>query len=248
VVAVEGRAGNCEKLRFLKDALSLERLEVVEGDVRSVSAETHGEFDVTLCLGLLYHLEGDAAVGLIHAIAAMTSRLAVVDTLVSLAPRRELSARGRVYSGRPIREFDPGASHEEQMRLSRSSIGNPESFWLTRPSLFNLMTDAGFTSVLELRMPRFAQTSDRVQLVGFRGTPETVLSAPGGDQLNLERWPEREVQPLHPVATWRGELKRRVGPFVPARAKEWARQRRERHLRAATSSPAVRPEDDPDER
>jgi SAM-dependent methyltransferase len=244
VVAVEGRPGNCEKMRFLKDALSLDRLEVVEGDVRDVSVDTHGTFDVVLCLGLLYHLEGEAAVGLIHAIAAMTKRLALVDTLVSLVPKRELTAHGREYSGRPIREFDPGASRAEQMRLSRSSIGNPESFWLTRPSLFNLMTDAGFTSVLDLRMPRFAQTTDRVQLVGFRGTRQTLLSAPGGDKLDLERWPEREAQQLHPVVTWRGELKRWIAPFVPAAAKEWARQRRERRLRSETSSSAVRDEEE----
>jgi SAM-dependent methyltransferase len=239
VVAVEGRPGNCTKMRFLRDALSLDRLEVVESDVRKVSVSTHGEFDVVLCLGLLYHLEGKSAAQLIHAIGAMTKRLAVVDTLVSLDPKGEFTADGRVYSGRPIREFDSGASREEQMRLSRSSIGNPESFWLTRPSLFNLLSDAGFSSVMELRMPRFAQTMDRVQLVAFRGTRQTVLSAPGGDQLDVERWPEREPQRLHPVATWRGELKRRVAPYVPAAAKEWARQRREQRLRSATSSPAV---------
>ena len=240
VVAVEGRPGNCEKIRFLKDALSLDRLEVVESDVRELSVETHGEFDVVLCLGLLYHLDGESAVRLIRTIGAMTRRLALVDTLVSLTPKREITVDGRTYSGRLIREFDPGASKDEQMRLSRSSIGNPESFWLTRPSLFNLMVDAGFTSVLDLRMPRFAQTADRVELVGFRGTPRTLLSAPGGDKLDVERWPEREEQPVHDMATWRGELKRLVGPYTPAPVKEWARQRRERRLRSETSSSAVR--------
>jgi SAM-dependent methyltransferase len=245
VVAVEGRPGNCEKIRFLKDALSLDRLEVVESDVRALSVETHGEFDVVLCLGLLYHLEGESAVRLIDAIGAMTKRLALVDTLVALEPKREITVDGRTYSGRPIREFDPGASRDEQMCLSRSSIGNPESFWLTRPSLFNLMVDAGFTSVLDLRMPRFAQTANRVQLVGFRGTPRTLLSPPGGDKLGVERWPEREQQPVHEMHTWRAELKRRVGPYTPAPVKEWARQRRERRLRAATSSSAVRDEGKP---
>jgi SAM-dependent methyltransferase len=239
VLAVEGRPGNCEKLRFLKDALSLDRLDVLESDVRELSAEAHGEFDVVLCLGLLYHLEGEAAVALIHQIAAMTKRLALVDTLVSLDPKREITVDGRAYSGRPIREFDPDAPLEEQHRLSRSSIGNPESLWLTRASLFNLLIDAGFSSVYELRMPRFRQTADRVQLVAFRGERQTLLSAPGGDQLDVERWPEREVRPRHPMATWRGELKRRIAPYLPAGAKEWARERRLRRQRAATASRAV---------
>jgi SAM-dependent methyltransferase len=239
VVALEGRPGNCEKLRFLKDVLSLDRLEVLQGDVRELSADTHGEFDVVLCLGLLYHLEGEAAVRLIHDIAAVTRRLAIVDTLVSLTPKRQITVDGSVYSGRPVREFDSGASLEEQLRLSRSSIGNPESLWLTRASLLNLLADAGFTSVSELRMPRFRQTADRVQLIAFRGERRTLLSAPGGDRLDVERWPERETRELHPLATWRGELKRRFAPFLPAWAKEKARQRRERRLRAATSSRAV---------
>jgi SAM-dependent methyltransferase len=247
VLAVEGRPGNCEKLRFLKDALSLDRLEVLQSDVRELSAETHGRFDVVLCLGLLYHLEGKAAVRLIREIGAMTTRLALVDTLVSLTPKHEFSVDGRTYSGRPIREFDPDTPMDEQQRLSRSSIGNPESLWLTRASLLNALTDAGFSSVYELRMPRFHQTSDRVQLVAFRGTRQTLLSAPDGSRLDVERWPEREVLRRHHMATWRGELKRRLAPYLPAAAKEWARQQRERRQRQATSSPAVRADQDESE-
>jgi SAM-dependent methyltransferase len=239
VVAVEGRRGNCEKLRFLKDALSLDRLEVIEGDVRDLSVETHGQFDAVLCLGLLYHLEGEAAIRLIQEIARVTRRLAVIDTLCSHVPRREVVVDGRAYSGRPIREFDARVSREEEERLSRSSIGNPESLWLTRASLINALSDSGFSSVLELRVPRFRQTRDRVQLVAFRGARQTLVSAPGGDRLDVERWPEREVLRPHPMATWRGDLKRRVAPYLPAPVKEWARRRRERRLRTATSSPAV---------
>jgi SAM-dependent methyltransferase len=244
VVAFEGRRGNCEKLRFLKNALSLERLEVIEGDVRDLSVERHGQFDAVLCLGLLYHLEGEAAIGLIQQIARVTRRLAVVDTLCSPVPRREVVVDGRTYSGRPIREFDSQVSREEEERLSRSSIGNPESFWLTRASLFNALSDTGFTSVTELRMPRFRQTRERVQLVAFRGARQTLLASPGGDRLDVERWPEREAVRSHPLATWRGDLKRRVAPYLPAPVKEWARKRRERRLRAATSSPAVSGERD----
>lgn len=243
VVALEGRPGNCEKMRFLKDSLSLDRLTVIEGDVRGLSAEVHGQFDVVLCLGLLYHLEGEAAVRLLHDIAALTTRMTVIDTHVSLVAKDEITVDGRVYSGRPIREFDPSASREEQLRLSRSSIGNPDSFWLTHASLFNALSDAGFSSVLELRMPRFSKWSDRVQLVAFRGTRQTLRSAPGGDRLDVERAPERERSRPHELATRRGDLKRRIAPYVPAQAKEWARQRRERRLRAATSSSAVRGED-----
>jgi SAM-dependent methyltransferase len=228
VVAIEGRQGNVEKTQFLKDALGLERLGIVRGDVRSLSAEAHGRFDLVLCLGLLYHLEGIAAVRLVHAIAEMTRRLVVFETHVALAPRSSITVDDRIYWGRPIREFDPGAPLEMQERLSRSALGNAESFWLTRASLFNLLTDAGFTSVAELHVPRFRKSLDHVTLVAFMGMPCAVVSAPGAEGVGAARWPERERRRPAPNATWRGALKLRLAPYAPAVVKDRARRRRER--------------------
>ena len=57
VVAIEGREANIEKARFSKRALGLDNLELIHGDVRDLSRERHGSFDIVLCLGILYHLD-----------------------------------------------------------------------------------------------------------------------------------------------------------------------------------------------
>ena len=221
VVAVEGRIGNVEKARFAQRALGLTNLEVVHRDVREL--DTSRRYDVVLCMGLLYHLEGDAAVKLCHDLAAITGRVAVVDTHVAPRGREELRVNGRSYWGRPIREFDPGAPTDEQERLSRSAIGNPEAFWLTRSSLFNLLEDAGFTSVLELRVPHVPNWDDRVILACIRGRPRT-LQAIVGDRTT--RWAEGEDEGRHPSATWRAEARRRFAPYLPRAVKERARRGR----------------------
>jgi len=57
VLAIEGREANIEKARFAKDVLSLHNIEFVQSDVRGLTRERYGGFDVVLCLGILYHLE-----------------------------------------------------------------------------------------------------------------------------------------------------------------------------------------------
>jgi SAM-dependent methyltransferase len=222
VVALEGRRGNVAKARFVKEALGLDDLEIVHDDVRSLSPERHGVFDLVLCLGILYHLDGQAAVELVHRLAGVTRRAAIVDTHVALSGSVNVGARGQTYRGRRVREFDPGASEGEQERLSRSSIGNPESVWLTRASLLNLLADAGFSSVADVVVPRHEKPSDRATLLAFRG--KRLAGAP-------PRWPERERLAPHPNQTWRGAVKLRLAPFAPAGLKEWARRRRDRARR-----------------
>ena len=56
VVAIEGREANLEKARFAARALGLE-VDFQLGDVRDLDAERHGEFDLVLALGILYHLD-----------------------------------------------------------------------------------------------------------------------------------------------------------------------------------------------
>lgn len=226
VTAIEGRRTNVEKARLVKDAQALDRLELVQADVRDLSVDVHGRFDVVLCLGLLYHLDGEAAVRLVHAVADAARRVAVFGTQVAVAPSASFSVGGRTYWGRRVREFDPGADAEEQERLHRSALGNPESFWLTRASLFNLLSDAGFSSVAELQLPRFAKRVDDVTLIAFRGSPRALVSVAGAADLGPARWPERERFRPHPAQSWRGAVKRRLAPYLPAALK--VRRRRDR--------------------
>src|SRR3989442_14143808 len=56
VFGKEGRKANIEKARFAKDALALENIRFVQDNVRNLSVQKYGYFDVVLCLGILYHL------------------------------------------------------------------------------------------------------------------------------------------------------------------------------------------------
>jgi len=227
VLAFEGRTSNAEKIRFVRDALNLERLQVAHQDVRELSREQHGEFDIVLCLGVLYHLESSSAVALAHKIAAVCRRVAIVDTHIAFKPKTSTVAGGQTYAGRIVREFDPGST-QQQDRLSRVSIGNPESMWFTGPSLYNLLQDAGFSSVLEVRVPRYEKHSDRVTLVAFKGAEQSLEFAATGDELAKLRWPERQRLSPHANQTRLGELKRRLAPWIPSPAKTWIVRRQER--------------------
>lgn len=107
------------------------------------------------------------------------------------------------------------------------SIGNPDSIWFTRPSLYNLLHDAGFTSALELRLPRFEKSSDRVTLVAFKGSPQSFASAPAADEVGAARWPERQ-RVATPEPDSARLLMRRLAPWTPGPLKEWVIRRQER--------------------
>lgn len=217
VTALEGREGNVRKLCSARDAQGLSSLEVVKEDVRNLSAERFGQFDLVLFLGLLYHLEAEAVVRAAEQAADVCRRLAIVDTHISLRGRTEVRVGAHTYYGSLQREFDPEAGTEEQERLSRSALGNPESFWPTRASLYNLLGDAGFTSVSDVVWPRHPKRSDRLTLMAFRGT--STIESP-------IRWAESE-RAVHVDQGFTAQLRRRLAPHLPVTLKERRRRRRE---------------------
>lgn len=190
VVAIEGRHTNAERVRFAADKLKPERYEVQVGDVRSLSPETHGTFDLTLCLGILYHLEGEEVIDLARAVAACSTRAAVFRTAVGLSTREEVNG----YRG--FRYPEP--------ETAWSSIGNKTSFWPTRSSLLNLLTDCGFTSVLEFAGPPIMEvdgSDDSTCVLALKGPVHELRATPPAamETYRKGRWPERVNVPIHPV-------------------------------------------------
>jgi SAM-dependent methyltransferase len=198
VVGVEGRQSNIEKARFAKKMLGLDNLELEQADVRSLSREKFGAFDVVLCWGLLYHLDTPELFEFGRQVREICDGIAIVDTQISLGeedrvafddamfwadPKRlgALEARshqGREYWGRPVFEHPPDSSLEQRLGAGWASLDNPESFWLTRPSLVNLLVDSGFGTVLEAGSPRLAYPPDRVTLVCLGRGPGKLTAAP----------------------------------------------------------------------
>lgn len=180
VVAIEGRLANVEKARFARDALGLDRLELRREDVRALSQATHGRFDVVLCLGLLYHLDAADVFPFLERLAEACTGLLIVDTHVGMAGRTSHRHRGREYRGVTFVEHSPRATQGQRERSLWASLDNVHSFWPTRASLLNALTDCGFTSVLECETPYVAATRDRITLVARRGERVELRSVPGG--------------------------------------------------------------------
>jgi SAM-dependent methyltransferase len=180
VTGIEGRQSNIEKALTLGEKLKLP-VTFIKDDVRNLSAQRYGNFDVVLSLGILYHLDGPDILPFLKAIYEICRDFVVVDTHVALRPEERFGEYWGWYFSEPaLEEGNPWAS-----------IGNTRSFWLTRPSLVNALADAGFTSVMEVHFPTMNDiAADRVTVVAFKGQaepPSVVFTDP---KILQERMPE----------------------------------------------------------
>ncbi len=207
VVAVEVREANIEKMRFAREALALDNFEIINDDVRNLSAEKYGHFDVVLCLGLLYHLDAPDVFHFTARIAEVCRRVAIFDTHISLADETQRQYEGEDYWGSNFLEHAENETEEQRKAKLWASVDNPNSFWLTKPSLNNLLARVGFTSVYECYNPsEVNKPPDRVTMVAIKGRREELLSAPLINGQPEERWPEKPR--VEESALWR--LGRRV--------------------------------------
>jgi SAM-dependent methyltransferase len=186
VVGIEAREAHFAKASYAKDVLGLTNVEFVHDDVRRVRAEQYGRFDVVLCLGILYHLPAPDVVPFLEQVAALCTRTAIVETQVSLTGRDEIESGGRAVRGHFAGEnpTNPGAA-----------LDDTRSFWLTLPSLLNVLADNGFTSAVECLSPPvlpLASLADHVTLLATKGEPVALRSLPAVSRLPAEAWRWRE--------------------------------------------------------
>jgi 2-polyprenyl-3-methyl-5-hydroxy-6-metoxy-1,4-benzoquinol methylase len=179
VVGIEGREANIEKARFVKRVLSLENLELVQDDVRNLSAERYGQFDVVLCLGLLYHLDASDLFPFVGRLAEVCRKVCIVDTRITLHPNARYSSNGETIFGTWGEEHDPSDSKETKASRLWASLDNNNAFWLSRPTIYNLLSGAGFTSVYECNVPAEPKKpANRITFVAIKGEPCDLLTAP----------------------------------------------------------------------
>jgi len=197
VIGIEGREANIRKALFAKDVLELDNLVLLQEDVRHLSAARHGHFDVVLCCGILYHLDAPDVFQVMARISEVCLRVTVIDTHVSLAPNTIHVYQGKEYRGRSVVEHAPDTPAEEKLKAPWASLDNECSFWLTRPSLFNLLAESGFTSVYTCENPVLqGQRVDRDTLVAMKGRRQELLSTPTLNSMPEQRWPE--ASPVDP--------------------------------------------------
>src|SRR5207237_1523459 len=139
VTGIEGRSESYEKAEKRRRESGYDNVRFFCDDVRNLSREKYGEYDIVLCLGILYHLEAEDALKLIDYVHSVCRRFAIFDTHFSFTPDEKIIYRGHTYAGYSSREHD--LSH------TWSAIRNEFSLFFTRISLFNSIDVAGFSYV-----------------------------------------------------------------------------------------------------
>jgi len=179
VVALDARDQRMSEGTACAARHGLDNVNFELGDLRAVSVETHGEFEVILLLGILYHLDVPDVFTVLETMHRMCRELMVIDTFVSTLGAELVQHRGNAYRGERVREHaDDDPEEVRRARLLRS-IDNTFSFRFTRDSLARLLRDVGFTSVFECLVPlEPGKPADRVTLVAHRGSPVLLSTYP----------------------------------------------------------------------
>lgn len=81
VLAVDARPEHLADAALIAQAYGLGNVHTMQADINTIDAKALGTFDVTLMLGLLYHVENP--VGLLRLARALTGRACVIETQVT---------------------------------------------------------------------------------------------------------------------------------------------------------------------
>jgi SAM-dependent methyltransferase len=174
-LGIEARKENIEKCNYVKSNLSLPNLNFAQDDVRNLS--NYGKFDITLCYGLLYHLNDPSQ--FLKQIGDCTTKMLILNT--HFAPETDFRYRLGLlnsyfiapiqkrtklfeyqknyrlskisindgYRGRWIKEWGKNTGSGKIEKLLWASYNNNISFWLCKKDLTKALHDAGFNHVFE---------------------------------------------------------------------------------------------------
>jgi SAM-dependent methyltransferase len=200
VLGIEGRESWLEQARRTKQETCLSNVEFVQDDVRNLSRETYGEFDIVLCLGILYHLDAPDLFDFLERVFEVCRDFVIIDTHFAATPAIVREWRGKRYWGETAFEHQVGATREEKLKNVGSSLDNEASFWLTQASLSNVLQHVGFTSVFDCRIPlaylyagkerELKIWGNRIMLAAIKGQPLNPHRGTGTPAALERDWPE----------------------------------------------------------
>jgi 2-polyprenyl-3-methyl-5-hydroxy-6-metoxy-1,4-benzoquinol methylase len=160
VLGIDGRQLYVDRARFAAEMSGLSSKARFElGDMRELSRDKLGTFDLVIASGILHHLAQSAFYPFLRSLAALTSDACIVFTHISTPQSVQnhrlegpVSAEGR-YSGHLFREHADDASDEEKAKKVRASLDNPQSFWASEEALVAAVRDSGFASHCRMLTP-----------------------------------------------------------------------------------------------
>ena len=145
VVGMDVREVNLQKARFVAEALGLSNTDFFVGNCEQLSEKAVGLFDLTLFLGVLYHLENPMRC--LRNLSAVTKELAVVETQVidELEGTTEWGSREwtRPYQG-VLAVIDETPEFQNDNRETGST---PLALCPSRKALEFMLLQAGFRRV-----------------------------------------------------------------------------------------------------
>jgi hypothetical protein len=185
VVGIEGRTANLKKAKFSKDTLGINNIEFFQDDVRNLSEQKYGRFDVILCLGLLYHLDTPDVFYLLEKIYKMCDRFLIIDTHIALSSDKKVDYRKIPYFGAYAKEFKKGLSKEKKEKLSWNALDNEKSFLFSKKSLLKFLHNTGFSSIFECHVPfEYIKPDDRVTFLAIKRDGIKLRTYPALDSID----------------------------------------------------------------
>ena len=181
VTVVEAREENLERIQAVLDCYGVtDQVTLTIGDVRSISEDVQGRFDIVLCCGILYHLDAKGVHEVVNRSYKMADDLIFIDTHISLAPNAKVILDDDSYEGWYCREHVRGATKTAKEAAIYSSIDNETSFWFSRVSLINMLMRAGYQCVVEVLNTPMPRRPDRCSFVGVKSQAVSIKIAPEG--------------------------------------------------------------------
>jgi SAM-dependent methyltransferase len=133
VLAIEARAANIEKAKFIGSLLGVSNVEFRQANLEQLQLASVGYFDAIFCCGLLYHLPEPWK---------LVSQLPfVAPSLFVWTVYADEDEATIEIDGLRGREYVEGGLNEPLSGLS------PKSIWLTLPSLLELLKRSGYVQI-----------------------------------------------------------------------------------------------------
>jgi hypothetical protein len=145
-LGIEVRDENFDCCTYVKQRTRLPNLDFAKDTAWNVA--DYGEFDVSFCCGLLYHL--DKPRSFLEILARQTKKLIVLQTHFSVLandPTRFHLSPVTENEGLKGRWFQEPTVDRERARWA--SWENSTSFWIQREHLIGLLKDLGFETIFE---------------------------------------------------------------------------------------------------
>lgn len=216
VLGVDGRSERMDEGRTIAEQLDLAKVTFEQQDVRRLSPEAIGTFDVVLLLGLLYHLDHAEACDVLDRSSRCCRDLLIIDSHVTLQPNDSVTYAGRTYEGERRREHDDRETPEQRHRKLGSSLDSTFSFWFSRRSIYELLARLGYTTVAEVYVPlEPTKTANRATFVARKGAPVQIASYPWLSGLSEEEIARRMHELDHWVDPWMTALERQADTAPP---------------------------------